>query len=248
MIIALLCGRENSKGLPGKNIYPVLGRPLMWYPLQSAMHSKYIDKIYFSTDSEKMLQYSKSIAGDINYIRRPVELATDDALLEDVLLHAYDNIVCDSGIPDLLVILLCNAATVSVLNIDKGIEALLKDENLDSAVTVALMNQYSPVRAKIITDGKLFPAIKLELFNGEVSCDRRCMGNVYFCDASLWVIRPRCMDYGKGQLPFRWMGKNIFPIIQQGGLDVDDADGIYLTEIWLKKNGFSSSDSPYDIK
>ena len=51
-IAALLLGREGSIGFPGKNTYPVLGRPLLLYPILAAKNSRYVDEVYFSTDSE----------------------------------------------------------------------------------------------------------------------------------------------------------------------------------------------------
>ena len=245
MIVALLCGRKGSKGLPNKNIYPILGRPLAWYPLQAALQSKYIEKIYVSTDSDKISKLGYECGATI--ISRPKNLATDGALLENVLQHGYAYIKKDLGRdPEILVILLCNAATVTKRNIDKGIEMLRRNKEIDSVATVTLLNQYSPVRAKKIVSGELVPAIDARNLNLNVTCDRDCMGDIYFCDASLWIIRSRCMNYKNGQPPFPWMGRNILPIVQEGGLDVDDVSGIYITEAWLKKHGFSNNKTPYN--
>jgi CMP-N-acetylneuraminic acid synthetase len=245
MIVALLCGRKGSKGVPDKNIYTIFDRPLMWYPLQAALHSKYIERIYVSTDSEKIA--SISLKHKAKIIARPKKLATDKSLLEDVLQHGVKYISEDLGTPpEMIVILLCNAATVLTKNIDTGIEMLRSNPLLDSVATVALLNQYSPIRAKRIgKDGTLIPAIDAKKLGLKVTCDRKCMGDVYFSDASLWVIRPRCMDYAKGQPPFPWMGTRIFPIIQQGGLDVDDMKGIHDTKHWLSRHGFSKRKTPY---
>ena len=46
MIPAILIGRGGSVGLPKKNIMPVLGRPLMSYPLLAAKNCKLVDKIF----------------------------------------------------------------------------------------------------------------------------------------------------------------------------------------------------------
>ena len=54
VIAALLLGRECSAGFPGKNIYPVLGRAMMEYPLLAALNSKSVDKVYVSTDSKRI--------------------------------------------------------------------------------------------------------------------------------------------------------------------------------------------------
>lgn len=246
MIAALLCGRKGSKGLPNKNIYRIFGRPLAWYPLQAAIHSKYIQKVYVSTDSKEIARLGTRYGATI--ISRPKSLATDNALLEDVLQHGYKYIKKDIGLePEILVILLCNAATVSTYNIDKGVKILRSDKLIDSVATVALLNQYSPVRAKKIVHGKLIPAIDSRKLNLKVSCDRKCMGDIYFCDASLWIVRPRAMNDKFGQPPFPWMGRNAFPIFQQGGLDVDDESGIHITKCWLQKHGFSAKRTPYKL-
>ncbi len=54
MICALLIGREGSAGFPLKNIVPVLGRPLISYPLNAALKAQSVDRIYVSTDSLKL--------------------------------------------------------------------------------------------------------------------------------------------------------------------------------------------------
>ena len=54
MIVALMLGRENSEGFPGKNTFPVLGRPMMNYPLMAASAAKLVDNVYVSTDSTKI--------------------------------------------------------------------------------------------------------------------------------------------------------------------------------------------------
>lgn len=245
MIAALLCGRKDSKGVPNKNIFPVLGRPLMWYPLQSALHSRHLERIYVSTDSAEIARMGREHGCRI--IPRPAELATDEALLEEVIQHGYHFIKNDIG-QDLecLVLLLCNAATVLAQNIDLGIEMLQADAEADSVTTVALLNQYAPIRAKKLVEGRLEPAIDLESLADTITCDRKCMGDVYFCDASLWIMKPSCMDYAVGQPPFRWMGKKILPIMQEGGLDVDDEAGLYATERWLRRHGFNAEKTPYD--
>ncbi len=90
MIAALLIGRGGSVGLPNKNVYPILNRPLMSYPLLAALNSKFVDEIYVSTDSKKIEEVGKNF--NANIIKRPAELATSDALVEDVFTHGYNYI------------------------------------------------------------------------------------------------------------------------------------------------------------
>ena len=59
MIAALMLGREGSVGFPGKNTTPVLGRPLMSYPLLAAGAAERVDEIYVSTNSENIKKVRK---------------------------------------------------------------------------------------------------------------------------------------------------------------------------------------------
>ena len=72
MIAALLLGREGSLGFPGKNTAPVLGRPMMAYPLLAARHAKSVDEVYVSTDSPSIREIAKEYGALL--IDRPPEL------------------------------------------------------------------------------------------------------------------------------------------------------------------------------
>ena len=61
MITALLIGRKGSRGFPGKNTAPVLGMPMAWYPMKTAMAVREIDKVYLSTDDPKLIKIAKEI-------------------------------------------------------------------------------------------------------------------------------------------------------------------------------------------
>ncbi|HMK15999.1 MAG TPA: hypothetical protein VK450_03665, partial [Methanomicrobiales archaeon] len=85
MIAALLIGREGSVGFPGKNVHPVLGRPLVEYPLIAAKGSRNVDAVYVSTDSARIKEISRGRGARI--IDRPPELCTAGALGEDAFVH-----------------------------------------------------------------------------------------------------------------------------------------------------------------
>ena len=90
MIAALLIGRGGSTGLPKKNVKPILGRPLMTYPILAAKNSKYCDKIFLSTDDEEIKKIGKSF--NLELINRPDYLATKEALAEDAYIHGYNEV------------------------------------------------------------------------------------------------------------------------------------------------------------
>ncbi|GHU41771.1 hypothetical protein FACS1894190_10260 [Spirochaetia bacterium] len=244
MVPVLMIGRGGSRGVPGKNTMDILGRPLMEYPILAARNSKHIGGIYLSTDAEYIKEIGRK--HNVNIIDRPAELCADEALVENVVVHGYEQIVKASATSfDMFVLLFCNTATITPGLIDTGIEMLRGDPSLDSAVSVSLYNEYSPVRAKRISpEGLVLPYMDIPIDNA--SCDRDSAEPCYFCDCSIWVLRSRCMDIENGVLPFRWMGKKTAPLYQSGGLDIDHDYGVAMTNHWLLKHGFSETVTPYD--
>ncbi len=248
MIAALLLGREGSSGFPGKNTYPILGRPMMVYPILAATHAKYIDEVFVSTDSDRI----KKIAADLgaSIINRPPELATKEALGEDAYAHGYRHIRETAKRPvELMVLLFCNAPTILPSTLDEGISALRADPSLDSAVTVSVYNMWSPLRArKLDAAGLLVPFVPFETFGdpATLNCDRDSQGDVYFADMSTSIVRPQCLEnLRSGMLPQRWMGNRIFPLKQWGGCDVDYEWQVPQVEFWLRKHGFTETVIPY---
>lgn len=244
MICALMLGREGSQGFPGKNVYPVLGRPLMVYPLLAAKSSTTVDQVFVSTDSPRIREIAVEHGALV--IDRPAELCTPEALGEDAFVHGYQFIKSlpanqDESI-ELMVLLFCNAATITPEIIDEGVRVLRGDPQLDSAVSVSRYNMWSPLRARRIgPDGTLEPFVPLEALGDPqtLSCDRDSQGDVYFADCGVSIVRPKCLEsIEEGLLPQRWMGRKIYPLIQWGGCDVDYEWQIPSVEFWLTKHGY----------
>lgn len=237
MIAGLLLGREGSKGFPGKNTIPVLGRPLMAYPLMAAQKAKHVDKVYISTDSETIKEIGRKYGAEI--IDRPAELCTPEALGEDAFVHGYNYIKELTGEEiELMVLLFCNSPTILPETIDEGIEILRKNPSIDSAVTVSRYNMWSPLRArKIGSDGLLHPFVPFETFGDPktLNCDRDSQGDVFFADMGASIVRTRNLEnISEGLLPQKWMGQNIYPLKQWGGCDVDYEWQIPQVEYWLR--------------
>ena len=69
MIVAILMGRKGSKGFPGKNLHPVLGKPLAYYPMKAANDCPAIDRTYISTDDERLMALAQE--NNVEVIVRP---------------------------------------------------------------------------------------------------------------------------------------------------------------------------------
>ena len=243
IVCALMIGRKGSVGFPGKNVYPVLGRPLAAYPLLAANDSSKVERIFVSTDCPEISVIAKEYGAEL--IERPAELASKKALGEDAFVHGYQEIksrLKKEGLDiEYVVLLFANGATLNKDLIDQGIDILRKDKNFDSAVTTSVYNMWSPLRArKLQEDGSLLPMVPFETFGDPrtLNCDRDSQGDVHFADMAVSVVRPECLEnLAQGLLPQKWMGKRIAPILNWGGCDVDYEWQIPMVEFWLRKHG-----------
>lgn len=239
MIVSVLTGRKGSKGFPSKNLHKVFGKPLAYYPMMAAMNCLRVDKEYLSTNDKQLMKLARKYNTEV--IERPEKLCTDEAFSEDVFVHAYEEIKKRN--PDqkieILVLLMCNAIAITPDMISTAIEVLENRPEYDSAVTVSRYNMWSPYRArKIGDDGLLYPYVSLDLWDNsnKVDSHRDSQDDVWFADMGASIVKARCLDnIEEGVPPQKWMGKKIYPITQEGGLDVDYEWQIPQLREWLKE-------------
>jgi hypothetical protein len=254
VIVAILIGREGSTGYPGKNVTEVLGRPLMAWPLVAAAAVAEIGRTYVSTDSDRIKAIAREHGARI--IDRPAHLCTKEALGEHAYVHAHEVIsaeLAQQGLsPELYVLLMANAPTVSPDQLHEGIAALRTHPEYDSAVTVSCYNMWSPLRARRIgPDGLLQPFVPFETFGDPrtLNCDRDSQGDAWFADMGVSIVRPRNLDHLEdGLLPQKWMGQKIYPIRNEGGLDVDYRYQMPQAEYWLKVHGVDAATGSSSIE
>ena len=240
MICALILGRKGSVGFPGKNTRELMGKPLAWYPMSAAQQCELVDKVFLSTDDPVLMDMAKD--NHVEVIERPAHLCTKDALGEHAYQHGYE-VICEQegDKPELLVLLFCNAPTVTATIIESGIKALRENDSYDSAVTVSRYNMWSPLRArKIDEEGLLKPFVPFEIFGDPkiMNCDRDSQGDVWFADMSVSVVRTGNLEHlDDGMLPQKWMGQRIFPLENEAGLDIDYAWQMGQAQWWLDNFG-----------
>lgn len=89
-VVGVVPARGGSKRLPGKNLHPVLGRPMLGWVIDAALASGRIarDRLIVSSDDDAILAFAD--AEGVVALRRPVELAGDDVWTEPVIRHAVE--------------------------------------------------------------------------------------------------------------------------------------------------------------
>ncbi|SIO48570.1 N-acylneuraminate cytidylyltransferase [Rhodovulum sp. ES.010] len=118
-VLALVTARGGSKGLPGKNVRPLQGRPLVAWTVEAAKASGYIDRIVISSDSGEIIAAAVQAGAEAPFVR-PAELATDETGSAPVVLDALDRLAGDY---DLLVLLQPTSPLRRAQDIDMCLEA-----------------------------------------------------------------------------------------------------------------------------
>ena len=86
-ILAVIPARGGSKGIPGKNIVPFAGKPLICYTVEAALKSKYLKRVIVSTDDNEIAKVAKDCGAEVPFLR-PSNLSQDDTSSVSVLKHA----------------------------------------------------------------------------------------------------------------------------------------------------------------
>lgn len=117
--LAVIVGRGGSKGLPGKNVAKLGGRPVVAWSVAAALGSKQIDRVILSSDDEEIIDAAKQAGCDVPF-QRPADLATDNASIYDVIFHALEQLGEEF---DLVVLLQATSPLRTSEDIDKCILA-----------------------------------------------------------------------------------------------------------------------------
>ena len=139
-IKVIIPAREGSKGLPGKNLKNLCGKPLIDYTILKALEIFEPESIILTSDSNEILQRGKEYG--IRTILRPRELATDDSQVLDTILHAVNfskqkfNMVCEK-----IMLLQPTFPIRNKLELQKAL-TYFEENNLSSLVSVIRMKQH----------------------------------------------------------------------------------------------------------
>ena len=137
-IVSIIPARGGSKGLPGKNIIDLAGKPLIAWTIEASLKSKYITKTIVSSDTEEILNISKQYGAEI--IKRPDELALDTTPSEPVILHVLENIK-NIDEYEYLILLQPTSPLRTDKDIDNAIEILIEKKALALISTKEVENK-----------------------------------------------------------------------------------------------------------
>jgi|SRR6185503_1991908 len=148
-IIAVIPARAGSKGLPGKNIRPLCGKPLIAWSIEAALKSRYVDEVLVSTDGEDIARIAAEHGAQVPF-RRPAELATDTSTTLSAVQHALDYYRARGREFDLLVLLEPTSPLREDGDIDSILERLTAHWNrFDAIVSVGEVREHPAIMKRL---------------------------------------------------------------------------------------------------
>lgn len=181
-ILAIIPARGGSKGLPGKNIKPLCGKPLIGWTIEQAQSSKYIDEIFVSTDSNEIAAVAEDFGIKVPFLR-PIELATDTSPSSAFVLHTIDYYRNKGQEFDYILLLEPTSPLRDITDINMAIEQLLNHDTAKSIVGVSKVEATHPAfLVDISKEGLLKPYLE------EIKTLRRQeLSDLYFFEGSLYL-------------------------------------------------------------
>lgn len=122
-VLTVIPARGGSKGLPGKNLRPLAGLPLVAWPIRAALGSQYTDKVIVSTDDPAIAAAAKLAGAEVPFMR-PSELATDTASSMAVIRHALESLASAGEYFDYVIMLEPTSPLTESGDVDAALELL----------------------------------------------------------------------------------------------------------------------------
>lgn len=181
-MIALIPARGGSKGLPGKNVRPLAGKPLIAYAIEAARESVSIDRVIVSTDDEAIARVAVGFGAEVPFLR-PAELATDTAMAIDSYIYTVNRLEREGKvrIPDFAV-LLPTTPLRTAADVDGAIR-LFREKQADSVVSYT--PEAHPVRWHRYLDGEN----RIENAPDQTIANRQDLRTSYYPNGAVYVFR-----------------------------------------------------------
>lgn len=184
-ILAIIPARGGSKGVPGKNIKLLNGKPLLGYTSEIAIQSKHLREVIISTEDEQIIAVAKSLGLHVPFVR-PMALAQDSTPTIDVIIHALEWYKNQNIFFDAVCLLQVTSPFRTVSFLDKAIEKFIESD-CDSLVSVQRVpHEYNPHWTfEINTEGHL----KIATGESEIIPRRQELPAAYHRDGSIYITK-----------------------------------------------------------
>ncbi len=229
--LGIIPARGGSKGLPGKNIKELCGKPLIAWSIESGLKSKYLDEVIVTTDSKDIANIAKQYGASVPFLR-PDVLASDTATSFDAIKHTiefYKNEMKKEF--DYIVLLEPTSPLREARDIDIAIEQLF-NSNADSIVGICKTEDQNPAFLVFKNEKDFISGYE----NHDMKVLRRQdIKDVYFFEGTIYISKTDVLLNKKTFYHENTIG---YVVPKYKSLEIDDIDDFIMVEAIMKHKGY----------
>jgi len=226
-LLAIIPARGGSKGLPGKNIKELCGKPLIAWSIEQAKSCSYIDRIVVSTDDREIAYVAKKYGAEVPFMR-PAELANDTASTIDVIFYAINWLREYEDYRSEYILLLQPTSPLRSSEDIDGAICMLKDKNARAVVSVCETDHHPWWSNILPEDGNMKDFIRLDILNKR----RQDLPVFYRVNGAMYLAETDCLHECKG-----FLGPDAFAykMPKSRSVDIDSAIDFKLVSLLLQE-------------
>ncbi|MBN1038438.1 acylneuraminate cytidylyltransferase family protein [Clostridium botulinum] len=229
-ILAIIPARGGSKGLPGKNILNLNGKPLIAHTILASKNSKFVTRVVVSTDDKEIAEISKKYGAEVPYLR-PNSLAKDKSLTIDSVFHMLDYLEKYEGYsPDYVLLLQCTSPLRNEQHIDEAIEKLVKSD-FHGIISIC-ESEVNPYWTNILKNESL----KYFLEEGKNITRRQDLPKIYRYNGAIYLAKTEAL---KREKTFEVENLTGYVMDRESSIDIDTEIDFKIAEIIMKNKDVS---------
>ena len=229
-ILGVIPARSGSKGIPGKNIRLLNGKPLISYTIEAGKKSR-VNRLIISTDSPEIAEISRSLGAEVPFLRS-AELSGDDSIIEDTLLDLLNKLKEKEAYrPGAMVLLQPTSPLRTAAHINDCI-ALFEDQKPDSVVSVSEPMEHPAEMVYWEGEGKM--RFLLESHRDLPKTQRQGYPACFFINGAVYMFRHDTLVNKRNRF-----GDVTLPYVMRpiDSIDIDSNDDFLIAEAICKARG-----------
>jgi len=234
-ILGLIPARGGSKGLPGKNIRPLDGIPLIAHTILKAKKSRYITRLIVVTDSDDIAQVAKDYGAEVPF-QRPEELSTDTSRAFELYKYIIEWFKQNEGYrPDILCTMLCTTPFRTTSDIDSCLWKMITYD-YDWCFTINEI-EHHPYRAMKIVDDQIRPLFDID--KSVMWANRQELPTLYRFNGGVIVGKTSHIEnyseYNIDNLAYATTRVGYSPMPARRAIDIDTVEDLMFAELLMKE-------------
>ena len=230
-MLGLVVARGGSKGLPGKNVRDLCGKPLIVWTIDAARASRCLDAVVVSTDDKAIAELASRHGAEAPFIRPPA-LASDTASSVDVVEHAIDFLAAAGRTFDIVVLLEPTSPLREPGDIDGAVSRLVKS-GAGSIVSVCRTEATHPAFMYRLGAGAHLTPFLDRQPNG---LRRQELEPVYFLEGTIYASRVNVL---KERRSFYHDDTIAYEVPKWKSIEIDDLEDFLMVEAIVKHKGLA---------